>query len=81
MDLARAGRATADLVSRDGRIATQDLGRSFTEAVAPRGGRIVAVGSDAEEIPRPPSGRSEPNVMAYPVTTHCNSAGEKDRSR
>jgi predicted amidohydrolase YtcJ len=37
----------ADLVLLGGRVATMDAARRFTSALAVRGGRIVAVGSDA----------------------------------
>jgi predicted amidohydrolase YtcJ len=38
----------ADVVVRNGRIATQDERRSFASAVAIKGGRFLAVGTDAE---------------------------------
>ena len=38
----------ADLILRNGRIATMDAANSFAEAVAVRGGRIAAVGSNAD---------------------------------
>ena len=45
---ATAQRVTADLVLRNGRIFTGDPARPWGEAVAIRGDRIVAVGSDAD---------------------------------
>jgi hypothetical protein len=41
----------ADLILRNGRIATMDAANGFAEAVAVRGGRIAAVGSNAEIDP------------------------------
>src|SRR5262245_24930929 len=38
----------ADVIVRNGRIATQDERRSFASAVAIKGGRFLAVGTDAE---------------------------------
>jgi predicted amidohydrolase YtcJ len=43
------GRA-ADLILTGGRIATQDVRRSFASAVAIRGDRFVAVGSDSDAL-------------------------------
>ena len=40
----------AELVIINGRVATQDGRRSFTTAVAVRGGRFVRVGSDSEAL-------------------------------
>jgi len=50
---ARAGEtaAPADLVLTGGRLYTVDASRSWAEALAVRGGRIVAVGADAEVRP------------------------------
>lgn len=41
-------RAVADVVLRNGNIATMDASRSWAHAVAVRGGRIVFVGTDSE---------------------------------
>jgi len=40
----------ADLIIFNGRIATQDAGRSFASAAAVRGDRFVAVGNDSEAL-------------------------------
>src|SRR5213083_2292693 len=40
--------AQADVIVRNGRIATQDERRSFASAVAIKSGRFLAVGTDAE---------------------------------
>jgi len=40
----------ADLIFHGGRIYTVDTGRSWSQAVAIRGGKIVAVGSDADVL-------------------------------
>lgn len=44
--------SSADLVVVNGRVATQDPRRSFTDAVAVRDGKVVAVGSDATSLAR-----------------------------
>ena len=44
--------SVADLVVVNGKIATQDGRDSFVDALAVRDGRIVAIGSDAEELAR-----------------------------
>ncbi len=49
--LALATPATAELVLRNGRVYTVAPGKPWAEAVAMRGGVIVAVGSDAEIAP------------------------------
>jgi predicted amidohydrolase YtcJ len=50
-----AGRAHAgdptDLILTNGRIATMDAARPFVEAIAVRGGRVVAAGSAREVLP------------------------------
>ena len=44
--------APADLVLTGGRIFTADADRTWAEALAVRGGRIVAVGGDRDVKPR-----------------------------
>jgi predicted amidohydrolase YtcJ len=58
----QANDAAADLVVVGGKIATQDVHRSFTSAVAARDGRIVAIGSEAEALAR--GGRAKKVVDA-----------------
>ena len=41
----------ADVIVRNGRIATQDDRRSFASAVAIKDGRFLAVGTDTEVMP------------------------------
>lgn len=42
--------SAADIILFNGKIATQDVSRSFAEAVAIKGGRFVAVGSDGDAL-------------------------------
>jgi predicted amidohydrolase YtcJ len=44
--------AQADLIVRNGRIATQDERRSFASAVAIKDGRFLAVGTDTQVMPQ-----------------------------
>ncbi len=46
----RTAREQADLIVRNGRIATQDERRSFASAVAIKDGRFLAVGTDTEVL-------------------------------
>jgi predicted amidohydrolase YtcJ len=46
------GRPAADLVLRNGKIATLDARATVAEALAARDGRIVAVGRDDDVAPR-----------------------------
>src|SRR5271154_69666 len=53
----------ADLIFHGGRIYTVDSGRSWSQAVAIRGGKIVAVGSDADVL-KWRGAAAEKNVLA-----------------
>src|SRR5918994_4813568 len=50
-ETAAGQRSAADMILRDGRIATQDERRSFASAVAIKDGRFLAVGTDQEVMP------------------------------
>lgn len=72
---------SVDLVLRGGRIATLDAARPFAQAIAVGGGRILAVGSDAELAPFAARARQVADLagrFALPglVDSHCHPDGE-----
>ncbi|QCI66106.1 amidohydrolase [Phreatobacter stygius] len=72
---------SVDLVLHGGRIATFDDARPFAQAIAVAGGRILAVGSDAELAPYAARARQAVDLkgcFALPglVDSHCHPDGE-----
>ncbi|MGL4285366.1 MAG: amidohydrolase [Phreatobacter sp.] len=72
---------SVDLVLHGGRIATFDDARPFAQAIAMDGGRVLAVGSDAELAPYAARARQRVDLagrFALPglVDSHCHPDGE-----
>jgi predicted amidohydrolase YtcJ len=76
-ETAAGQRSAADMILRDGRIATQDERRSFASAVAIKDGRFLAVGTDQEVMPHRGEGTTVIDVGGRTVIPGLNDSHMK----
>ncbi len=72
VETAAGQRPAADMLLRNGRIATQDERRSFASAVAIKDGRFLAVGTDQEVMPHRGEGTTVIDVGGRTVIPGLN---------